>query len=126
AKNAARDEAHDELVVADDQRVTGVGPPRIADDDVRVLRAEIDDFALALVTPLRPHDHHRRHPTSPVRSARFYREPRLSASREASSGSLAPSKTLRTPVESSRSSIFFERSFGPSGLRTCENPHARA
>ena len=37
--------------------VARVGAALVADDDVRVLREQVDDLALPLVAPLRPDDH---------------------------------------------------------------------
>src|SRR5258707_416786 len=65
SQNAARDESDDELVVTDHEGVAGIGPARVANDDIGVFGVEVDDLSLALVTPLRPHDHDRRHHTSP-------------------------------------------------------------
>ena len=48
------------LPVGDD-RVTGVRPALVSADDVRVLRQQVDDLALALVAPLRPDDDGRWH-----------------------------------------------------------------
>jgi hypothetical protein len=57
------------LAVGDD-RVAGAGPAVVAADDVRVAREQVDDLALALVTPLRADDHRRRHAGSlPAMSA---------------------------------------------------------
>ena len=61
AQDAARDEAHDERLVADDERVPGVGPAGVAHDHVRRLGVEVDDLALAFVPPLRADDHDRGH-----------------------------------------------------------------
>ena len=44
-----------------DDRVPGVRAAVVAADDVRVLRQEVDDLALALVAPLRADDHGRGH-----------------------------------------------------------------
>ena len=58
------------LPVGDD-RVPGVRPALVAADDVRVLRQQVDDLALALVTPLRPDDDGRWHGRSvPYAAAR--------------------------------------------------------
>jgi hypothetical protein len=46
-----------ELVVADVNRVTGIRATLVASHDVRFLGQNIDDLALALVTPLAA-DHH--------------------------------------------------------------------
>ena len=57
------------LAVGDD-RVAGPGSAVVAADDVRVAREQVDDLALALVTPLRADDHRRRHAGSlPAMSA---------------------------------------------------------
>jgi hypothetical protein len=61
AQDAAREQAHDELVVADDQRMPGVGAAGVTHDDLRELRINVDDFPLSLVTPLRTNDRYDRH-----------------------------------------------------------------
>ncbi len=43
-------------LVADEDGVPGVRPAVVAADDVRVLGEQVDDLALALVSPLRAHD----------------------------------------------------------------------
>ena len=48
------------LAVGDD-RVARAGPAVVAADDVRVAREQVDDLALALVSPLRADDHRRGH-----------------------------------------------------------------
>ena len=53
----------DRLAVGDD-RVPGAGPAVVAADDVRVAREQVDDLALALVSPLRADDHRRGHARS--------------------------------------------------------------
>ncbi len=48
-------------VAAEDDRVPGVRAALVTADDVRLLGEQVDDLALALVAPLRPDDHGRRH-----------------------------------------------------------------
>ena len=50
--------AQDEVRVADDHGVAGVGAPLIPDDEVGLLSQNVDQLALALVSPLRSDDHH--------------------------------------------------------------------
>ena len=50
-----------ERLVADDDRVPGIGPALVTADDIRLLREQVDDLALALVAPLRADDDGRRH-----------------------------------------------------------------
>ena len=52
------DLAEDEVRVADHDRVAGVGAALVANDQVGPLGQDVDQLALALVTPLRPDDHH--------------------------------------------------------------------
>ncbi len=47
--------------LADDDRVPGVRPALVAADDISTLREQVDDLALALVTPLRADDDGRWH-----------------------------------------------------------------
>jgi hypothetical protein len=63
-KDPARDEAHDDLLVANDQRVPGVGAAAIAHDHLRILGVDVDDLPLPLVAPLRTYDHDGRHSLS--------------------------------------------------------------
>jgi hypothetical protein len=44
-----------------DDRVTGVIPALVADDEIRLLRKEIRDLAFAFVAPLGPDDGGHRH-----------------------------------------------------------------
>jgi hypothetical protein len=53
AKDAARDQPNDHLVVADHEGVARVGTSREAHDHLCVLGEEVDDLPLPLVTPLR-------------------------------------------------------------------------
>ena len=48
-------------LAAGDDRVARVRPALVAADDVRLLREQVDDLALALVSPLRADDHRGRH-----------------------------------------------------------------
>ena len=58
------------LLVADDERVAGIAAALVADDDVGVLREDVDDLALALVAPLDADAYDRWHAvTSPVCSS---------------------------------------------------------
>ena len=59
--DAARDLADLERLAARDDRVPRVRTALVAADDVRVLRQQVDDLALAFVTPLRADDHGRGH-----------------------------------------------------------------
>ena len=52
-QDARRDQAQDELRAVDIDRVPGVVPPLLSRDDREVRRQQIDNFALALITPLR-------------------------------------------------------------------------
>jgi hypothetical protein len=51
-----------ERLPVEHDRVPGVRAALVAADDVRVHGEEVDDLPLALVAPLRSHDHGRRHP----------------------------------------------------------------
>ena len=55
-QNAARNQLQDELLFADENRVAGVVSALIARDDIEAFGEEIDDFAFALVAPLRAED----------------------------------------------------------------------
>ena len=57
-------------LVADDDRVTGVRAALVAADEVRLGGEQVDDLALALVSPLRADDHGRRHVPQSGTSAR--------------------------------------------------------
>ena len=59
------------LAVGDD-RVAGTGPAVVAADDVRVAGEQVDDLALALVSPLRADDHRRGHAGSLTAERRCY------------------------------------------------------
>ena len=59
--HAARRLADLERLVADDDRVPGVRPALVTADDIRTLREQVDDLALAFVSPLRADDDGRRH-----------------------------------------------------------------
>ena len=59
--DAARASADLERLVADDDRVPGVRPALVAADHIRALRKQVDDLALALVSPLCADDDGRRH-----------------------------------------------------------------
>ena len=48
----------DELAVADDDGVAGVGPALVAHHQVGPLGQHVDQLALPLVSPLGPNDHH--------------------------------------------------------------------
>ena len=48
-------------LLADEDRVARVRPAVVTANDVRVLGEQVDDLALALVSPLRPDDHGRGH-----------------------------------------------------------------
>ena len=52
-EDARRNQTEDELRAVDVHGVAGVVPALISGDDVEARREEIDDLALALVTPLR-------------------------------------------------------------------------
>ena len=47
--------------LADDDRVPGVRPALVTADHISLLRKQVDDLALALVTPLRADDDGRWH-----------------------------------------------------------------
>ena len=51
-EDAARHELERERLAADDDRVAGVVPALVADDDLHLLGDEVGELALALVTPL--------------------------------------------------------------------------
>ena len=57
-QDARRNLAQDEVRVADDDRMAGVGAALVAHDQVGPLGEDVDELALALVPPLRPDDHH--------------------------------------------------------------------
>ena len=59
--HAARRLADLERLVADDDRVPGVRPALVAADEIGTLREQVDDLALALVSPLRADDDGRGH-----------------------------------------------------------------
>src|SRR5690606_13576191 len=61
AQDAARQEAHHQLLGAHDQRMTGVRSTRVTDDDLGELRIDVDDLAFAFVAPLGAYNHHCRH-----------------------------------------------------------------
>src|SRR5205814_5458116 len=63
-QNAARDELQDVLIFANDDSVAGVVAACNPDDVVKRPGKIIDNFAFALVTPLRADHHHRFHPLS--------------------------------------------------------------
>jgi len=48
-------------LTAGDDRVARVRTAVVAADEIRMLGEQVDDLALALVAPLRPDDHGRRH-----------------------------------------------------------------
>ena len=60
----ARGRADLERLLADDDRVPGVRPALVAADEIRTLREQVDDLALALVAPLCADDDGRRHAPS--------------------------------------------------------------
>jgi hypothetical protein len=60
-QHAARDLPDLPRLPVGDDRVPGVRPALVAAHDVRLLGEQVDDLALALVTPLRADDHGRRH-----------------------------------------------------------------
>ena len=64
ADDAARQRADLVCLLADDDRVPGIRAALVAAHDIRVLREQVDDLALAFVAPLRPDDHSRRHARS--------------------------------------------------------------
>ena len=51
-ERAGRDQVEDGLLAVDHQRVAGVVAALEANDDIGVVGKQIDDLALALVTPL--------------------------------------------------------------------------
>ena len=51
-ERAGRDQVEDGLLAVDHQRVAGVVAALEANDDIGVVSKQIDDLALALVTPL--------------------------------------------------------------------------
>ena len=57
-EDAARHQLQSERLTADDDRVPGVVPALVADDDLHLLGDEVGELALALVAPLRA-DHDR-------------------------------------------------------------------
>ena len=57
-----------ERLAGDDHRVAGVRPTLVAADDVRLLREQVDDLALAFVAPLRTDDDGGRHDGECARS----------------------------------------------------------
>ena len=50
-----------ESLIVDHNSMPCIPSPLEANDIIRVSRKSIEDFPLALVTPLRPHDHGGRH-----------------------------------------------------------------
>lgn len=65
AEDAAGDERELEGLAAGDDGVAGVGPALVADDDIVVLREQIDDLALGLIAPLQTDDTRGRHCDAP-------------------------------------------------------------
>ena len=57
-QDARRDLAKDELSIADNNGMAGVGAALIAHHEVGPLRQHIDQLSLALVSPLCPDHHH--------------------------------------------------------------------
>ena len=53
------------FLAAGDDRVPRIGPAVVAADEIGMLGQQVDDLALALVSPLGADDHGRRHETSP-------------------------------------------------------------
>ena len=69
-KDARRDQRELVSNALNDDRVTGVGPPLIADDHIVLVAQQINDLTLGLVTPLKPHHTRRTHGAfSPVAQA---------------------------------------------------------
>ncbi len=52
AQNAGRHEVQDVFLFADENGMAGVVATGVADDDVRILRQHVNDFAFAFVAPL--------------------------------------------------------------------------
>ena len=69
-QDAAGDERELVGLAAGDDRVAGVGPALIANDDVVLLGQQVDDLALGLVAPLQTDDASTRHGTGPHDGAR--------------------------------------------------------
>ena len=59
SEDPARQQPHDELLVAHHQGVPRIRPARIAHDDVRELGIQVDDLSLAFVAPLGAHNDNR-------------------------------------------------------------------
>ena len=59
--HARRDQVRDQLLAADHERVAGIRPAAVADDDVGPLGEQVDDLALAFISPLRSDDDDDRH-----------------------------------------------------------------
>ena len=59
-----------ERLAVDDDGVAGVRAALVAADDVRLLREQVDDLALALVAPLRTDDDGGRHDVESARTRR--------------------------------------------------------
>src|SRR5262249_24703133 len=57
AQHAAWHETYDDLLITNDELVTGVWTSSITHDHVRTLGEDVDDLSFALVAPLRAHDH---------------------------------------------------------------------
>ena len=64
-EHARGNELQGEALAVDDDRVAGVVAPLVAHDQVRLLGQEVDETALAFVTPLGTYDDGRRHGASP-------------------------------------------------------------
>ena len=60
-EDARRDLADLVRLAAEDDRVAGVRAALVAAHEVGILREQVDDLPLALVSPLRPDDDGRRH-----------------------------------------------------------------
>ena len=61
AQNAAGDQLENEFLLADEDGVAGVVAALIARDDIETLGEQIDDFAFALIAPLRAKNDHVAH-----------------------------------------------------------------
>jgi hypothetical protein len=75
AQNTARQETHDDLFIAYDEGMTGIGTTSVPNDHFGRLGIDVDDFPLPLVAPLGAYDDHGRHFCSLLRHSSATRWP---------------------------------------------------
>ena len=104
AEHAARDLADLEGLAVDDDRVAGVRAALVAADEIGVLREQVDDLALPLVSPLRADDDCCRHATESARALR------LGSRVDVDSGGRSPVRRCASRSPSRRASCWRESS----------------